>query len=184
MSDEDYRTQKSDSVEGRHVAANRWADYEEQGVPDALDEMERLDLPIRPGRRHCLDPDDVATDAARLRADLSAEEIEEGEHRRADQLRRRRERMDLVGFWVNWHVAGGFRRLEELGWSRATIFRKVRRFRDLYGSHPDTYRFDWINLDVFAAWKAQTIAQFLDDPGDDNEHGSQIDRDDGPEEDV
>src|SRR5687767_10576178 len=35
---------------------------------------------------------------------------------------------DLVGFWLTWHLEGGFEGLERLGMHRATIFRKVSRF--------------------------------------------------------
>jgi hypothetical protein len=59
-----------------------------------------------------------------------------------------KEMSELVGFWITWHAAGGFDRLEVAGWNRATIFRKVKRFREAFGAHPDEYRFDWINLDV------------------------------------
>ena len=55
---------------------------------------------------------------------------------------------ELVGFWVAWHKAGGFGGLEAGGWHRATIYRKVRRFRARFGVHPDEYRFDWIKLDL------------------------------------
>ena len=59
---------------------------------------------------------------------------------------------ELVGFWVAWHKAGGFGGLEAGGWHRATIYRKVRRFRARFGAHPDEYRFDWIKLDLRRAW--------------------------------
>ncbi|MGP0029768.1 MAG: hypothetical protein ACLPVF_04605 [Acidimicrobiales bacterium] len=51
-------------------------------------------------------------------------------------------------------MAGGFAALEEGGWHRATIFRKVRRFRARYGAHPDDYSFPWIRLDLENAWAA------------------------------
>ena len=62
------------------------------------------------------------------------------------------ERSELIGFWVAWHLAGGFDALERGGWHRATIFRKVRRFRSRYGTHPDEYVFPWITLDLEKAW--------------------------------
>jgi hypothetical protein len=60
---------------------------------------------------------------------------------------------ELIGFWVAWHRAGGFNALESGGWHRATIYRKVRRFRARFGIHPDEFRFDWITLDLEHAWR-------------------------------
>ncbi len=59
---------------------------------------------------------------------------------------------ELIGFWIAWHRAGGFASLELGGWHRATIYRKIRRFRARFGLHPDEYRFNWINLDLEQAW--------------------------------
>ena len=42
---------------------------------------------------------------------------------------------DAIGFWVLWHLYGGFEGLERLGFHRATIFRKIKRFRDGFGVH-------------------------------------------------
>jgi hypothetical protein len=62
------------------------------------------------------------------------------------------EEAELIGFWVSWHRAGGFEALESGGWHRATIYRKIRRFRSRFGAHPDEYRFSWITLDLERAW--------------------------------
>src|SRR4029079_145798 len=43
----------------------------------------------------------------------------------------------LVGFWVMWHLHGGFEGLEDLGMERSTIFRRIKRFRTVFGKHPD-----------------------------------------------
>jgi hypothetical protein len=59
---------------------------------------------------------------------------------------------ELIGFWVAWHVTGGFERLELAGWHRATIYRKVARFRELFGAHPDDYEFDWLTVDAEKVW--------------------------------
>jgi hypothetical protein len=61
---------------------------------------------------------------------------------------------DLVGFWTMWHLHGGFEGLEELGMSRSTIFSRVRRFRTLFGKHPDEYQLPGVLLDVHAYWSA------------------------------
>lgn len=69
-------------------------------------------------------------DAARpLLADIAANKVE-----------------DLVGFWVMWHMFGGFDGLLELGYPRTTIYRKVSKFRRLFGHHPDEYVFDGIEV--------------------------------------
>ena len=67
---------------------------------------------------------------------------------------------ELIGFWAAWHQAGGFASLEMAGWHRATIYRKIRRFRARFGAHPDEYRFSWINLDLERAW-SEDIEDFL-----------------------
>jgi hypothetical protein len=71
------------------------------------------------------------------------------------------EEAELIGFWVAWHRAGGFGALERGGWHRATIYRKARRFRARFGSHPDEYRFPWIALDLKKAW-SEELDQLLD----------------------
>jgi hypothetical protein len=63
---------------------------------------------------------------------------------------------ELIGFWVAWHATGGFERLELAGWHRATIYRKVARFREVFGSHPDDYEFSWLMIDAEKVW-AETL---------------------------
>jgi hypothetical protein len=60
-----------------------------------------------------------------------------------------------IGFWVAWHQAGGFEALERLGWHRTTIFRKLKRFRAHFGTHPDEWNPGWISLDLERLWKAE-----------------------------
>lgn len=55
---------------------------------------------------------------------------------------------DLVGFWVVWHLHGGFEGLRELGMSRAAIYRKTAMFRKLFGAHPDEFQMPGVALDV------------------------------------
>ena len=113
----DFRTDKSDSVEGAgRATAPRWYAYPRHprrrraggGLPDAGPRARRTRIPTS------------------LRDDIAEDAMEQSE---------------LIGFWVAWHMAGGFAALEEGGWRRATIFRKVRRFRARYGAHPDDYSF-------------------------------------------
>lgn len=77
-----------------------------------------------------------------------------------------RERAELIGFWIAWHEAGGFENLEASGWHRTTIFRKVRRFRDYFGAHPDEYEFPWVTLDLHKVWM-NDLLKALDNPSAD-----------------
>ncbi len=72
-----------------------------------------------------------------VRSELSASVIEESE---------------LIGFWLAWWRAGGFAGLEAAGWNRATIFRRLRRYRTVFGVHPDDHHPAWIALDLPAVW--------------------------------
>ena len=47
---------------------------------------------------------------------------------------------DLIGFWVIWHLYGGFEGLERFGMHKSTIWRKVARFRQMTGQHPDEFK--------------------------------------------
>ena len=58
---------------------------------------------------------------------------------------------DLVGFWVMWHVYGGFEGLQGVGMSRSSIFRKVALFRRVFGAHPDEHSFPGITIDLVKA---------------------------------
>ncbi len=64
---------------------------------------------------------------------------------------------ELVGFWVLWHLYGGFEGLEALGMHQATIWRKVSRFRQVFGEHPDVFSMPGITIDPQAYWKAAGI---------------------------
>ncbi|GAA2089328.1 hypothetical protein IDH50_15910 [Aeromicrobium tamlense] len=66
---------------------------------------------------------------------------------------------DLVGFWVLWHLHGGFEGLLKLGMSRASIYRKVALFRKLFGKHPDEFEFPGITLDVATYFGTQEDQQ-------------------------
>jgi len=138
IEDPDFRSDKSDSVEGLGRAASRWQTYhhnlEEEVLAEAFP-MPALDAP---------EPSELVKEG--MAATLAADVMEEA---------------DLIGFWVAWHLAGGFRLLEEGGWHRATIFRKIRRFRARYGAHPDEYTFPWLRLDCEKAWAA-TIARRIE----------------------
>ena len=76
------------------------------------------------------------------------------EDEREDLVQAVIEESELLGFWLAWWRAGGFTGLQAAGWNRATIFRKLRRFRSTFGSHPDDFRPDWIQLDLPQVWTA------------------------------
>src|SRR4051812_47496052 len=56
--------------------------------------------------------------------------------------------MDLAGFWLLWHVEGGFEGLLRLGMSRASIYRRIRLFRKLMGVHVDEYKMPGVTLNL------------------------------------
>jgi hypothetical protein len=56
--------------------------------------------------------------------------------------------MDLTGFWLLWHLEGGFEGLLRLGMSRSSIYRRVSLFRKTMGVHPDEYEMPGVTLDV------------------------------------
>ncbi|MEX2323480.1 MAG: hypothetical protein WEA29_06890 [Acidimicrobiia bacterium] len=60
---------------------------------------------------------------------------------------------DMLGFWASWHLYGGFEGLERAGWHRATIYRKLKRFRTIFGMHPDEYKVVGVQLDPVAFWE-------------------------------
>ena len=64
---------------------------------------------------------------------------------------------DLIGFWVMWHLYGGFEGLEEFGMHKSTIWRKVARFRKITGSHPDVYQMPGITIDPKAYWAGAQV---------------------------
>ncbi|HVC15305.1 MAG TPA: hypothetical protein VND62_10655 [Acidimicrobiales bacterium] len=128
----DYRQEKSESAEGSGRAASRWTAFHSRLDEDVLAEA-------FPGRGY---EAEELTDT--VREDIAHAALEESE---------------LIGFWVAWHLAGGFANLERGGWHRATVFRKVRAFRSAFGAHPDDYRFPWITLDLEQAWQGQVERQ-------------------------
>jgi hypothetical protein len=144
----DYRSDKSASLEGRGIARSRWKAFQDE-VPDdvwadiyeAQCEQWGVHPPVgwEPGDPHPLDFDDPPAEAL-------------------EQIRRRAlERSELLGFYLAWHLAGGFANLQEAGWHRATLHRKIRRFRDHFGQHPDELFFPWLRLDPEKAWKEELV---------------------------
>jgi hypothetical protein len=66
--------------------------------------------------------------------------------------------VDLMGFWLTWHLEGGFDGLRRLGMSRASIYRRVSAFRKYTGQHPDEYEMPGVKLDVKTYHEAGGVA--------------------------
>jgi hypothetical protein len=58
--------------------------------------------------------------------------------------------LDLLGFWLAWHLEGGFEGLQRIGLSRASIYRRISLFRKTMGQHPDDFRFPGVDIDLEA----------------------------------
>ncbi|MCU4184585.1 hypothetical protein K6U06_09465 [Acidiferrimicrobium sp. IK] len=136
----DYRSEKMDSLEGRGLARSRWDAFMDNELEDVVTSLDLTDL-----RKADTPLDELDTD---VRDEIAGWA---------------KERSELIGFWVAWHLAGGFRQLEQGGWHRATIFRKVARFRTVFGEHPDEATFPWLRLDYRKAWVAE-VSRHLTQP--------------------
>ena len=55
---------------------------------------------------------------------------------------------DLLGFWLVWHLQGGFEGLQQIGMSRASIYRRIAMFRKFMGVHPDDYVMPGVDIDI------------------------------------
>ena len=63
--------------------------------------------------------------------------------------------MDQLGFWMAWHLYGGFEGVQEaFGMHPTTIWRKVAKFRKTFGVHPDEFRLPGVTIDQKAFWDA------------------------------
>ena len=70
--------------------------------------------------------------------------------------------VDLVGFWVVWHLEGGFEALRAMGMSRASIYRRIKLFRIAFDAHPDEFVMPGVTLDLAAhreGWAAIKAAK-------------------------
>ncbi len=123
------------TLEGLGIAASLWEEFLD-------DELEGLAAQAQ---------DEGRVKPAQPRVENWPDDIR---HEVATQVR---EESELLGFWLAWHLAGGFRQLELSGWHRATIFRKSRQFRDSYGAHPDETDFPWLTLDLRTYWRDKVL---------------------------
>lgn len=69
--------------------------------------------------------------------------------------------VDLAGFWLVWHLEGGFEGLQRIGMSRASIYRRIALFRRIFNAHPDEYEFPGVTVDV-AAYLASSATPIAD----------------------
>jgi hypothetical protein len=75
---------------------------------------------------------------------------------------------ELVGFWVMWHLYGGFEGMvERVGMHPTTVWRKVKKFRTTFKAHPDVFEMPGITIDPAAYWAAFDTAST--DAGTDRE---------------
>lgn len=124
----DFRSDRSESPEGRGIAYGRSAAFW-KSLPESVK--------ARAAEAATVTVSSLEDYPALVRDQVTTTVVEDAE---------------LIGFWVAWHKAGGFGGLEAGGWHRATIYRKIRRFRARFGAHPDEHRFEWIKLDLRRAW--------------------------------
>ncbi|HEY6428715.1 MAG TPA: hypothetical protein VIX84_15950 [Acidimicrobiales bacterium] len=132
----DYRSDRSESPEGRGIAYGRSTAFW-QSLPETVQEEIRHETVPGVGT--------IEDFPAFVRDQVTSAVVEDAE---------------LIGFWVAWHKAGGFGGLEAAGWHRATVYRKIRRFRARFGAHPDEHRFEWIKLDLKRVWSDE-LEEFL-----------------------
>lgn len=64
---------------------------------------------------------------------------------------------DMLGFWLAWHLEGGFEGLQRPGpngfaMSRSAVYRRIAMFRRMTGKHPDEYTLPGVTLDIEEYW--------------------------------
>lgn len=70
-----------------------------------------------------------------------------------------RETEGALGFWLLWHIHGGFDGLRRFGMSRSTIYKQISRFRAGFGEHPDDFCLPGITIDVAMYWAGALEAE-------------------------
>jgi len=72
---------------------------------------------------------------------------------------------DAMGFWLVWHLEGGFEGLQgRLGMSRSAIYRRLSLFRRATGMHPDDWKLPGVEIHVEEYIRERASAE--DDEGD------------------
>lgn len=109
-------------------------------------------MPSREGRglarRRWLDAAERLADAALL------DTVESGARRAALEVT-----MSRGGFWLLWQLEGGFEGMRRLGLSEASIYRKIKSFRESFGEHPDEFQFPGVSIDVETYLRAQGVEE-------------------------
>jgi hypothetical protein len=67
--------------------------------------------------------------------------------------------MENMGFWLWWHFFGGFEGMRRAGWSRATIYRHLKKFRVAMKCHPDEYELPGVDIEPAAFWNALVLPE-------------------------
>ncbi len=140
--DPDYRSDKMNSLEGLGIARARWSAFHDAVPDDAWEEIYAVEHRTSAGARVVDIPEDDLDVPTEVLLELAADVVEQS---------------DLLGFYLAWHLAGGFANLQRAGWHRATIHRKIRRFRSRFGKHPDELFFPWMRLDLDKVWRKRLI---------------------------
>ncbi len=63
------------------------------------------------------------------------------------------------GFWLLWHIHGGFDGLRRFGMSRSAIYKNISRFRSAAGEHPDDFTLPGVTIDVAEYWRGAPEAE-------------------------
>lgn len=71
--------------------------------------------------------------------------------------------MGMFGFWMTWHLFGGFEGMRRAGWSRATIYRHLKRFRTEMGVHPDEYQLNGVDIQPAVFWDEHLLPELEDE---------------------
>ena len=132
MSDDrkDFRSDRMESAEGKGIARRAWEAY-------------RRTVQAAPGY------DAYARTVNRAAAPVTDPLVK---HVAAGTV------VDLMGFWLVWHLDGGFEGLLALGWNRATIYRKISAFRKVTGQHPDEFKMPGVTLSIEQYQEAGSVA--------------------------
>lgn len=138
--DPDFRSEAMNTPEGKGIAKARYDGFMDENLRDLVEFY--LDPKNPPPQRYYVDDEEIPDELL----DRWSEEA--------------REESEMIGFWVAWHLAGGFDRLVGSGWHRATIYRKVHRFRARYHQHPDEYVFPHIKLNHAGYWEDRIRREF------------------------
>lgn len=141
--DPDYRSDKMGSLEGLGNARARWKTFHDSVPDDVWEGIFVAEEHSGTAGAHVVEiPEDDIEMPPELVHELATDVLEEA---------------DLLGFYLAWHLAGGFANLQRAGWHRATIHRKIRRFRARFGQHPDEIFFSWMRLDLDKVWRQRLI---------------------------